>query len=379
MTAGPITTLEEATPAWMTDALASTLPQGTRIDAVDAIRIGETVGIASALYRLTPTYSPKGAGPETLILKLNLQEGAVHDIIADRNLEVREGLFYEQLSHRVNVRIAEAYFVAHDAASNKLTLILEDFEPARLYGMEPYVTLDDARLVLTTIAKHHANFWNSADIRTAAFAPVTDSPDRNEDARKIADGLDVIKQMVPETTYLQECIEVVLSFVADIPERVEVPKPFTLLHGDFHRNNIAFKDDDGEVLLFDWQLTEYGVPAQDLANFMFTSLSMETVRDHMALLLDEYWQQLQAQGIRYGRRRLNRDLRLGVALLITKVSVLMGAIRDDVPSMVNNREFLVHADELARHYNVRQTMSLFPWVIRLMRLQVWLQRIFSRR
>ena len=188
----------------------------------------------------------------------------------------------------------------------------------------------------------------------------------------------MIKEMAPATLYLQQCIETVLTFVADVPEKVEVPRPYTLLHGDFHRNNIAFKDDDNEVLLFDWQLTEYGAPAQDLANFMFTSMSMETIREHMPLLLDRYWQQLKDQGIRYGRRRLNRDLRLGIALLISKVSVLMGAIRDDVPSMFNNKEFLIHADELAQHYNIRQTMSLFPLVIRLMRLQVWLQRTFRR-
>ena len=378
MSAPPITTLEEATPEWLTDALTDTLPVGTRVTHVDAERIGEQVGIASALYRMKLTYSSKATGPTTLILKLNLQEGAIHDIIANRNLEVREGLFYELLGEHVNVRIAKAHFVAHEASSNRLTLILEDFEPARLYGLDPYVSLTDAEAVIETIAKHHANFWNSPVIRTPAFAPVTDSPNRNEDARKIAEGLAVIKEMAPATLYLQQCIETVLTFVADVPEKVEVPRPYTLLHGDFHRNNIAFKDDDNEVLLFDWQLTEYGAPAQDLANFMFTSMSMETIREHMPLLLDRYWQQLKDQGIRYGRRRLNRDLRLGIALLISKVSVLMGAIRDDVPSMFNNKEFLIHADELAQHYNIRQTMSLFPLVIRLMRLQVWLQRTVRR-
>ncbi len=379
MYAPPITTLEEATPEWLTMALGDNLPSGARITGFDAIRIGEQVGIASALYRLTPTYSPEDAGPASLILKLNLQEGAVHDIIANRNVEVREGLFYERLSDQVNVRIAEAYYVAHDAASNHLTLILEDFEPARLYGMDPYVSLEDARSVLETIAIHHANFWNSPGIRTPAFAPVTDSTDRKEDARKIAEGLSVIKEMAPEAEYLQACIATALTFVPDVPEKVEVPRPYTLLHGDFHRNNIAFKDDDEQVLLFDWQLTEYGVPAQDLANFMVSSMSMDTIREHMPALLDIYWQQLRRHGVGgYSRRRLNRDLRLGIALLISKVSVLLGAIRDDVPSMVNNKEFLMHADELAKHYNIQQIMSLFPWLLRVMRLQVWLQRILGR-
>ena len=244
MSAPPITTLEEATPEWLTDALTDTLPVGTRVTHVDAERIGEQVGIASALYRMKLTYSSQATGPTTLILKLNLQEGAIHDIIANRNLEVREGLFYELLGEHVNIRIAKAHFVAHEASSNRLTLILEDFEPARLYGLDPYVSLTDAEAVIETIAKHHANFWNSPVIRTPAFAPVTDSPNRNEDARKIAEGLAVIKEMAPATLYLQQCIETVLTFVADIPEKVEVPQPYTLLHGDFHRNNIAFKDDD---------------------------------------------------------------------------------------------------------------------------------------
>ena len=41
MSAPPITTLEEATPEWLTDALTDTLPVGTRVTHVDAERIGE--------------------------------------------------------------------------------------------------------------------------------------------------------------------------------------------------------------------------------------------------------------------------------------------------------------------------------------------------
>ena len=81
MSAPPITTLEEATPEWLTDALTDTLPVGTRVTHVDAERIGEKVGIASALYRMKLTYSSKATGPTTLILKLNLQEGAIHCLL----------------------------------------------------------------------------------------------------------------------------------------------------------------------------------------------------------------------------------------------------------------------------------------------------------
>lgn len=41
-------------------------------------------------------------------------------------------------------------------------------------------------------------------------------------------------------------------------------RPFTLLHGDLHRQNIIVRD-DGELALVDWELAMWGDPLHDLA------------------------------------------------------------------------------------------------------------------
>jgi hypothetical protein len=372
----PIASIDDATTEWLTSALTPHLPDNSKVVSSGHERIGEDLGIASALYRLTGNYEPTQAGPKTLILKLNLQQGGIHDMLSDRNVKVREALFYEQFADQVPVRIARSYFVSHDSKDNLLTLLLEDFEPARIYGEDAHMSLEDARLVFETIARHHAHFWNSPEIRQADFAPVNDSTDRQADADRIEDGLKTIKTMVPQATYMHDCIERLLKIVPKLPEQIEIPEPYSLLHGDFHRNNLAFKDDD--VLLFDWQLTEYGSPASDLATFIITSLSMDSIKKDLPELLDHYWQHLKLSGIDdYSRKSLDRDLGLGITLFVGRIAVLMSAVKDEIASPLATPEFLEQFDEIISHFNARRTLQIFPVILLVLRLRVWWQRTFK--
>ena len=72
--------------------------------------------------------------------------------------------------------------------------------------------------------------------------------------------------------------------------------PTTLTHGDYRGDNIFF-DDDGEVVLLDFQLTGVGTGAYDLAYFVTQSLEESVASAHERELFDRYVAALVAAGV----------------------------------------------------------------------------------
>ena len=59
-----VTTIEDLTPAYLTDALGATVTDA----AIEPVGVG--VGLIGQLYRITPTYAVAGAGPASVIAKI---------------------------------------------------------------------------------------------------------------------------------------------------------------------------------------------------------------------------------------------------------------------------------------------------------------------
>lgn len=71
-----------------------------------------------------------------------------------------------------------------------------------------------------------------------------------------------------------------------------------LCHGDFNRNNLLFRYDDGgrpvDALTFDMATVRYGSPALDLSFFLYMNTNRQTRDDHWDALLDAYCETLVA-------------------------------------------------------------------------------------
>ncbi|XP_015368533.1 PREDICTED: uncharacterized protein LOC107165001 [Diuraphis noxia] len=82
--------------------------------------------------------------------------------------------------------------------------------------------------------------------------------------------------------------------------RVVVPtEPIAVLcHGDFNRNNLLFRYDDGgrpvDALAYDLATIRYGSPALDLSFFLYMNTDRRTRDDHWDALLDAYCDALAA-------------------------------------------------------------------------------------
>jgi len=78
---------------------------------------------------------------------------------------------------------------------------------------------------------------------------------------------------------------------------MEPVEPLSVLcHGDFNRNNLLFRYDDGgrpvDALAYDMATVRYGSPALDLSFFLYMNTDRRTRDDHWDALLDAYCETL---------------------------------------------------------------------------------------
>ncbi|XP_025199916.1 uncharacterized protein LOC112597903, partial [Melanaphis sacchari] len=111
-----------------------------------------------------------------------------------------------------------------------------------------------------------------------------------------------------------------LADASDTLRRVMEPtEPLSVLcHGDFNRNNLMFRYDDGgggrpvDALPYDMATVRYGSPALDLSFFLYMNTDRRTRDDHWDALLDAYCGTLAAVAGDVpvpDRRRLDAEMR----------------------------------------------------------------------
>ena len=93
-----------------------------------------------------------------------------HDVAMRLRLYEREWHFYEQLSHRVSVRVPTHFGSVKDEATGLITegVLLEDLE---VPGAVLCPKMDDAAVLKTVahMARHHAQWWNAKELGSGAL------------------------------------------------------------------------------------------------------------------------------------------------------------------------------------------------------------------
>jgi len=83
----------------------------------------------------------------------------------------------------------------------------------------------------------------------------------------------------------------------------EHPGAVYLQHGDFHFNNLLFKEEEGKptrVMIVDWQLTYSGRSTGDVSYLLMSSIRPDIRQDHGQLLKEDYFNSLNAYLKTYG-------------------------------------------------------------------------------
>ncbi len=283
-----LTAIEQVTARWVAEAT------GLAVTSVEHEIIGVGIGVSSAVYRLRL----QGDGvPETLVLKLQaLDEAAVFTCTLLR-MYTCEVKFFEEIAAQSPIRVPKGYGGAISDDGSTYYLFMEDLGGYREVDQNAGMEIVDAERALDALAGWDAVFWGRAEqyVETGAAMSLADETYHGVLPIVFAEGWDKVQA---EMEVHPTVAAIAPRWVEKLPEMLTAlsASPTTVTHGDYRADNIFF-DDDGGVILLDFQLTGLGTAAYDLAYFVTQSLLPEVAAANEQVLFDRYVAALIAAGV----------------------------------------------------------------------------------
>ncbi|MGH3719729.1 MAG: aminoglycoside phosphotransferase family protein [Pseudonocardiaceae bacterium] len=259
---------------------------------VAGLRVGRVggAGLVGTVDRVWLDYSgTAGSAPESLIVKYPPAGSADSSTLA-----LAEARFYRERVHEsAGVRVPTVYHCAIDEVAGTCLLLLEDLGDGGFVRQRDGCDPARATLALDEVVRLHGHWWN----------------------RDLPAGLNWVRDPV-DAEISTFCLRWLRAYTGDWPAMLgEVPRlliahfdalaerlsraPRTLVHGDFHSQNLAFGGDDADptVTLIDFQFVQRATGMVDVARFLATSLTTETRRAVDADLLRHYHARLAEYGV----------------------------------------------------------------------------------
>lgn len=289
--------LKDISPEWLTDALrlSKTLKQASVTD----IELEPVGGGYLGLYaRLRLEYDMvERDAPQSLFLKLPARNEALREFSITAGLYEREVNFYQSLSSMLGVSVPKCYFSMFDESTGDFVILLEDMPLGGPDRVPLSCTFNDARAVVTRLARMHARWWESSELARYDWLSPVDSllevvEERYagwlaESVRKIARKGDRSLSRVGEA--IGSNLEHILRKLSEHPQ--------TLVHGDFWISNVLFTNSRSDEFTFiDWQFVGKGRGTLDAGYFMW-SLPVSERRAHESALIRGYHAELVGNGV----------------------------------------------------------------------------------
>jgi thiamine kinase-like enzyme len=262
----------DITPTWLRTALASASP-ATTFASLEAQRIGEAYGFASRIVRYR--WQDHGV-PQSVVVK-------PWDTNSDAG--IGEALFY-QTFRDVGARVPRCFHSGVDAATQQAVLVLEDVPNAIQGDALEQLDRERAQAVARNVARLHATWLDHPMLAKLSWLSDVSVWERDAawfDSRR--------------TLFLQRFGDHLHSVARTLLDRLEhAPRvanarlasaPLTLVHGDFHLDNIIFAKQTEPVLL-DWSRPLKGPAALNVAHLLFVMGALHHFDAVLASYLDEF-------------------------------------------------------------------------------------------
>ena len=313
-----ITSVEQATPAWLTTALSTSVALGG--GEVIAIDVDHSYGNWSHNARLRPHYSADAIGdcPDRLFLKM-----VTTDLGDDEYFNDSEVTYYtHDYTDVPGAPLVRCHHAAYSEPDRAYHLLLDDVSGTHVQATERRPTVEYAHALADGLAAMHAHWWG-ADRLAAADQPI-------HQAAHIQRFVDIAAVGVPHLLD-QSTIElaphwpaVITRIFAEHPpamiDRTRDSTGFTIIHGDPGSANILVpRHGDRPIFLidrqpFDWSLTTW-LGVYDL---VYAAVLDWPVADRRRLerpLLERYHAQLLSHGVtEYSGEQLWTDYRLMIPM-----------------------------------------------------------------
>jgi len=295
--AGP----EQLDAEWLTSALQSrdVLVAPVAVSGFDSTVLGEGKGFTGRVLRLDVRYDDETDSPASIIAKFPPASPEAREALHYYRLYEKEIAFYRDLASSVFFRVPDSYYGDVNLETGEFVLLLEDLAPAIPFDIVEGVAPDEARHVVRDMARHHAQWWESAKLdRFEWLRPFDDQAEGDQEKYQAAYPvfLDKVGDLLPDG--IAALGARLLDKSAWIKTRIAA-SPVTFLHGDFHPNNLFLegKGDERRLAVVDWQVCSVGQGTRDLMYFVTTALIPEHREAHETEFLELYHSELVANGV----------------------------------------------------------------------------------
>ena len=303
---------------WLSQAM------GVPVRAADITDIGTGVGMIGAIYRATL----EGDCPDTVVIKLPGLDETARFTAQILRLNIREVGFYRELAAESPIRVPHCHFGAVDTDTHQFVLVLEDVGSHRAVSQIEGMGRADAEQAVDELAGWHAHWWGRAGPiveRGTAMAihdpiyPMLLPPVFSDGWAKVRGAMNVPRSVEMVADGWVEALPKMLGSLSTTPS--------TLVHGDYRADNMFF-DDDGRVVLLDFQVIGQSMPVGDLAYFVTGSLSPATASEIEPGLYERWLRALMAEGIPESETDGMWDIYRGAVLFCVCYPMIAGAGMD---------------------------------------------------
>ena len=285
--------------AWMTTVLRTSgaLSDASSVTTLDVEPFAVGVGLLSQLYRARLGYDG-AAGPATVIVKFPTDIEHQRAIADAFNIYAREVTAYTTIVPRTSLRtpLIHAAMIADDASN--CCIVMEDLSELSRADLDAGATWDQAITAVDALAAYHASFFGSDELSTLSDPFITfEHPVHAAALPGVhAAGWPATKEHAPDLL-TPEVIAFGDRWAELLPKMLDVASQApSMLHGDWRTDNMFF-DDNGDVVIFDFQISAIGNGAYDLAYFISQSLERSERRGREREIVQRYVEQLAHHGV----------------------------------------------------------------------------------
>ena len=288
--------ITQLTPGWISEAL-STSERRLTIESIESRRIGH--GMMSDLYCVTISYS-EGDGPASVAVKLpteNKQNCAVAITFDNYRREIE---FYQHVADSSPMRIPKAYLAA-SSSPDQFVLVMEDLSDWEAGDQSVGCSLEQAEVVMDSLADLHAAFCHKVDDGSMDWMP---NSYPSIMSRGLHDGTaanydnfsNVFSDLL--TPDLRSAKDKFLDGLPGIQSWIN-DGPRTIILGDFRLDNLFFKTSNDliEVACCDWQASIRGKGMHDVAYFLSGNIDTKLRREQEQALIKRWVDALKSRGI----------------------------------------------------------------------------------
>ncbi len=337
-------TPDSVTDEWLTKALR----QGGAIAKAEVTghttALVEQQGAAAVVARFGLTYSTDEPGaPRTLVAKFASPHEPIRALMLLIGGYAREVEFYQQFGGDAGIPTPRCYHASIDHNSGVFALLLEDTSDSRMPDMIT-TSVEDVEMAVRYLAPFHAKWWNHPRLRTL---DILRYPGSSANEVFLRQGWGAFTAALPaaKEQFANEFPESLVALTEEILPRfdevLEIKQQdegrTTLVHGDYHPQQIFFESErGGRFAVFDWQTVSAGSGGDDLARIIVTGLDTEQREADDRRLIELYHSLLLEHGVKdYSFQDCYDDFRLGLLTTLI-INIIAGPNID--PALIEAEE-----------------------------------------